>query len=141
MQRVLVVDDHPGTTEALSMLLRLLGHEPHAVHRGADALTAARTVDPHLVMLDIGLPDITGYEVARVLREERGPRSYLAAATGWGRPGDRERAVAAGFDNHVTKPYDIRTIRELLRLSEAKFASCSDSVKPNAERAASPHRG
>jgi CheY-like chemotaxis protein len=133
MLRVLVVDDHPGTTEALSLLLRLLGHEAHAVHSGADALTAARTIDPHLVMLDISLPDITGYEVARALREERGTRSYLAAATGWGRPGDRERAVAAGFDNHVTKPYDIHAIRELLRLSaDAAIQRSSQQPSPQA---------
>jgi CheY-like chemotaxis protein len=119
MQRVLVVDDHPGTTEALEMLLRLLGHEPHAVHLGADALAAARKLDPHLVMLDIGLPDICGYDVARKLRGERGKRSFLAAATGWGRPLDRARAAAAGFDKHLTKPFDLAAIREVLRLSAA----------------------
>lgn len=101
------------------MLLRILGHEPTAVHRGADALTAARALDPHLVMLDIDLPDISGYDVARTLRDERGRRSYLAAATGWGRPSDRERAVAAGFDEHLTKPYDLRAIQRLLMLSAA----------------------
>ena len=119
MQRVLVVDDHPGTTEALEMLLRLLGHEPHAVHLGAHALTAARELDPHLVMLDIQLPDINGYDVARTLRGERGKRTYLAAATGWGRPLDRARAAEAGFDLHLTKPFDLAAIRKLLSLSEA----------------------
>lgn len=101
------------------MLLRILGHEPTAVHRGVDALTAARELDPHLVMLDIDLPDISGYDVARTMRGERGRRSYLAAATGWGRPADRERAVAAGFDQHLTKPYDLSAIRRLLQLSAA----------------------
>lgn len=119
MQRVLVVDDHPGTTEALTMLLRLLGHEPHAVHRGSDALKAARELDPDLIMLDIQLPDIDGYQVARALRDEPGSRAFIAAATGWGRPLDRERARAAGFDRHLTKPVDLAAIRELLRLSEA----------------------
>lgn len=123
MQRVLVVDDHPGTAEALAMLLRLLGHQPHAVHRGADALTAARELDPHLILLDIQLPDIDGYEVAKTLRGERGRRCYLAAATGWGRPSDRARAAAAGFDEHLTKPYDVSAIRRLLRQSEEATAA------------------
>ncbi|HEY5948407.1 MAG TPA: response regulator [Kofleriaceae bacterium] len=116
---MLVVDDHPGTTEAVSLLLRLLGEEPHAVQRGADALAAARELEPDLVMLDIGLPDIDGYEVARTLRHELGHRCYIVAATGWGRPLDRARAAAAGFDQHLTKPYDVNAIRELLRLSAA----------------------
>src|SRR5690606_22356248 len=112
-----VVDDHPGTTEALAMLLHLLGHEAHVVHRGADALVAAAEFDPHLVMLDISLPDMTGYEVARALRSERGRRCYLAATTGWGRPADRKRAAEAGFDRHLTKPFELSALRELLQLS------------------------
>jgi CheY-like chemotaxis protein len=119
VQRVLIVDDHPGTTEALSLLLGLLGHEAHAVHRGADALAAARELDPHLVFLDISLPDIDGYEVARALRNEHGRRSYLVAATGWGRPADRERAAAAGFDSHLTKPFQLPDIRSVLEISAA----------------------
>jgi CheY-like chemotaxis protein len=117
MQRVLVVDDHPGTAEALSMLLQLLGHQPYVVHCGADALVAARSLEPHLVMLDISLPDMTGYDVARLLRDERGRRAYLAAATGWGRSSDRDRATEAGFDWHLTKPFDMAAIHELLRRS------------------------
>jgi CheY-like chemotaxis protein len=119
VQRVLIVDDHPGTTEALAMLLGLLGHQAHAVHRGADALAAAREIDPHLVLLDISLPDINGYDVARALRDEHGRRSYLVAATGWGRPADRVRAQAAGFDSHLTKPFQLAELRELLQLSAA----------------------
>lgn len=99
------------------MLLHLLGHEPHVVHRGADALVAAAEIDPHLIMLDISLPDMTGYEVARALRSERGSRCFLAATTGWGRPADRERTAAAGFDRHLTKPFAMAALRELLRLS------------------------
>lgn len=101
------------------MLLCLLGHEPHAVHRGADALTAAREIDPDLVLLDIGLPDISGYDVARALRDVQGSRSYLVAATGWGRPADRARAAAAGFDSHLTKPFDMPKLRAVLELSSA----------------------
>ena len=119
VQRVLIVDDHPGTTEALEMLLGLLGHKAHAVHRGADALPAARELDPHLVLLDISLPDINGYEVARALRDEYGRRTYLVAATGWGRPADRERAAAAGFDSHLTKPFELAELCAMLQLSAA----------------------
>lgn len=127
MQRVLVVDDHPGTTEALSMLLHLLGHQPSVVHCGADALIAARSLDPHLVMLDISLPDMTGYDVARALRDERGRRSFIAAATGWGRSSDRERTAQAGFDWHLTKPFDLSAILDLLRRSARVVATLGHS--------------
>jgi CheY-like chemotaxis protein len=121
VQRVLVVDDHPGTVEALSILLRLWGHEAHGVKCGAEALAATRELDPHLVLLDLALPDISGYEVARALREVPGRRRVLAAATGFGRPCDVARTAAAGFDLHLTKPFDMERLRAALRLSaEAK---------------------
>src|SRR5687767_2209664 len=107
MLRVLLVDDHPGTTDALATLLQMLGHETHAVARGAEALAAARELDPDLIMLDISLPDMSGLEVARKLRAECGRRSYIAATTAWGRPCDRERTAEAGFDVHMTKPFEL----------------------------------
>jgi CheY-like chemotaxis protein len=118
-QRVLVVDDHPDTSEVLSILFQLLGHETRAVTRGSDALLATREFDPDLVVLDIGLPDISGYDVARALKSDHA-RPYLAAATGWGREQDRQRAHEAGFDHHVTKPLDLSTVMELLQLSDSQ---------------------
>jgi CheY-like chemotaxis protein len=119
--RVLVVDDHPDTTEVISILFRMLGHETRAVLRGRHALTATREFDPDLVVLDLGLPDISGYEVARALKKDGRPR-YLAATTGWGREHDRVRAREAGFDHHLTKPIDLSKVRQLLRLADSQRA-------------------
>jgi two-component system CheB/CheR fusion protein len=117
----LVVDDHPGTIEALAILLRLMGHEPHTASSGAAAIAAARDVDPHLVLLDIALPDMSGYDVARELRREtRARRYFLAAATGYGRPCDLARAAEAGFDIHLTKPFELARLRAVLERSAAR---------------------
>ena len=122
-QRVLVVDDHPDTTEVLSQLFRLLGHETFAVQRGHDALEVVRGFDPDLVVLDITLPDISGYDVARALKQQCGRVRYLAAATGWGREKDRILAHEAGFNYHLTKPFDISQLRQLLQLSASYHAA------------------
>lgn len=102
--RVLVVDDYPGAAEISCTLLRLMGHEPLAATSGQDALDKARTFDPHVVVLDLGLPDLNGYEVARELRKQQMRRPYIAAVTGWGTTEDRVRSLAAGIDMHIIKP-------------------------------------
>lgn len=103
-RRVLVVDDHPDSAEASCMLLTLLGHEACAVTNGMQALAEVERSHPDVVICDIDLPDISGYEIARRLRSRHGTELYLAALTGWSQPMDRERAFAAGFDQHLIKP-------------------------------------
>jgi CheY-like chemotaxis protein len=86
------------------MLLTLLGHQARAVTTGKQALVEVERWQPDIVICDIGLPDISGYEIARTIRSRHGTRMYLAALTGWAQPVDRVRAFAAGFDQHLVKP-------------------------------------
>jgi two-component system CheB/CheR fusion protein len=114
-RRVLVVDDNVDTSESLAQLIRLAGHEVTTAANGAAGLEKARSFHPDVVLLDIGLPGMDGYEVARRLREQSRPCApLLVAVTGYGQPEDCRRAAAAGFDRHVVKPVDWSTIAELL---------------------------
>jgi DNA-binding response OmpR family regulator len=116
--RVLIVDDHPDTAEILSVMFTLLGHETRSAPRGREALRTARTFDPTLVMLDIGLPDISGYEVINALRAAaHGKDRYIVAVTGWARQEDIEKSRRAGFDAHFVKPINLGTIRDILRVT------------------------
>ena len=122
--RVLVVDDYPDSAETASMLLMLYGHECRTATTGKSALDQAAAFDPDIVILDIGLPDMSGYEVARALRARPGGNwLYLAAVTGWGQPQDREQAFAAGFDQHVVKPTNSAKVLEILRLAADRAAA------------------
>jgi signal transduction histidine kinase/FixJ family two-component response regulator len=113
--RVLVVEDNPDASDALYMLLELLGHTVRVVRDGPAALDAVRTAVPDVALVDIGLPGMDGYEVARRARPLAEPgRMTLVALTGYGRDEDKERALAAGFDYHLTKPVDIDALRALL---------------------------
>jgi len=112
-KRVLIVDDNRDAADSLAMLLRLGHHEVLAVSSGQEALEAVRSFRPDLVLLDIGLPDLDGYEVARRLREA-GYQSTLTALTGFGQAEDRERTRRAGFDHHLVKPVDPRTLQAML---------------------------
>ena len=128
--RVLVVDDHPDTAEVLSVLFQMLGHETRAALRGREALQLAREQDPDLVLLDIGLPDITGYEVVRALRADaRRPDRFIAAMTGLTRPTDISRALTAGFDQHILKPIDIAKIRQVLQAADAYFEQAKQPTR------------
>jgi len=119
--RVLIVDDHPDTAEVLSVIFTMLGHETRSAPRGREALRTARSFDPTLVMLDIGLPDISGYEVVNALRAaNNGGDRYIVAVTGWSRKDDIEKAKQAGFDAHFVKPINIGTIREILRVTQKR---------------------
>ena len=119
--RVLVVDDYPDSAASAAMLLSLFGCDCRIAQTGEQALAEAAAFDPEVVLLDIGLPDINGYEVARVLRERQGSCPlFLAAVTGWGQPQDRVRALAAGFDLHVLKPTDAATIKQILQRAVAQ---------------------
>src|SRR5262245_21574319 len=116
--RVLVVDDYPDAAEATCMLFTRLGHCCRQAISGNGALNEAETFHPDVVLLDIGLPDLSGYEVARVLRQLHGRELYLAALTGWGQPEDRARAIGAGFDQHILKPATAQVLRELIVAAE-----------------------
>jgi DNA-binding response OmpR family regulator len=118
--RVLVVDDYPDAAEATCMLFSRLGHRCRCAISGEHALDEAKTFLPDIVILDIGLPDLSGYEVARALRREHGPAVYLAALTGWGQPEDRQRAIDAGFDQHIVKPATARVLCELIAAAERR---------------------
>jgi CheY-like chemotaxis protein len=112
--RVLVVEDNPDAAATMVMLLEYLGHSVQVAHDGAGALELARAEAPELILVDIGLPDIDGYEVARRIRLEPALRSTrLVALTGWAGEEDRERASAAGFDRYLTKPVAVDALREL----------------------------
>jgi PAS domain S-box-containing protein len=114
-KRVLVVDDHRDAADSLAMLLRLKGHSVRLAYDGPAALVAAIEFDPDLILLDLGMPGMDGYEVARRLRQTPGfERRTLAALTGWGQEGDRRRTRAVGFDRHLVKPVDPAELSALL---------------------------
>jgi CheY-like chemotaxis protein len=114
-RRILVVDDNPDGVETLSRLLRLMGNEVRTAHDGQEALEAAEAFRPDVAVLDIGLPTIDGYEAARRMREQPWGRDMiLVALTGWGQEEDRRRAQEAGFDHHLVKPVNAKTLREAL---------------------------
>ncbi len=118
--RVLVVDDSRDAAESLALLLRAAGHEVSTAYAGPAALEAARAFRPEAVLLDIGLPGMDGYEVARRLRRESGlDRALLVAVTGYGQDEDRRRAHEAGFDHHLVKPADLETLQGILSRAAA----------------------
>jgi two-component system CheB/CheR fusion protein len=106
-RRVLIADDSRDGAETLSMLLEMSGHEVHQAHSGAEALERAKQVRPDVAVLDIGMPELSGYDVAKRIRlEPWGKQMILIALTGWGQENDKRRAEDAGFDHHCTKPAD-----------------------------------
>ena len=117
-RRVLIVDDNEDAANSLAMVLQLSGHETVSVYTAADALEHAAVFKPDVVLLDIGLPGMDGYEVAQRLRELPGLRGIkLVAVTGYGRSDDRLRARDAGFDDHLTKPVEFEVLdRTLARM-------------------------
>jgi len=113
--RVLVVDDNRDSAASLGMLLQMLGAEVQLAHDGRAAVEAYGAGNPAVVVLDIGLPGMDGYEVARTLRARHPDRSpTIIAVTGWGHEGDRQRAREAGIDHHLVKPADIEQLQRLL---------------------------
>jgi two-component system CheB/CheR fusion protein len=111
-----VVEDNRDSAESLSMLLTLAGHEVRVAHDGAAAIATACSYRPQVILLDIGLPGMDGFEAARRLRGEPGlDGTLLVAMTGYGQAQDRQRSKAAGFDRHLTKPVEPGVLYGLLR--------------------------
>ncbi|MGI8672343.1 MAG: response regulator [Luteitalea sp.] len=116
MKRVLVVDDNADSAESLSLLLELMGHEVRTAHDGEQALAEADAFRPELVLMDIGMPRMDGYEAARRLRQSPWAQDVvLVALTGWGQDEDKRRSEAAGFNHHLIKPVDPAALGELLK--------------------------
>jgi two-component system CheB/CheR fusion protein len=114
-RRILVVDDNADAAESLALVLRLWQHEAATAHDGPAALKLAETFRPEVVFLDIGLPRMNGYQVARELRKLRGlEKVLLVAMTGYGQDEDRRRAREAGFDHHLVKPVDMGAVEGIL---------------------------
>jgi PAS domain S-box-containing protein len=125
-RRVLVVDDNEDAANSLAMMLRLEGHEVSTVFSASGALSAADRSKPEIIFLDIGLPQMDGYEVARRLRAQLGsacPR--LIALTGYGQPEDRARARTVGFAAHVTKPIDLQRLQQVLSANSDPAATAT----------------
>lgn len=113
--RVLIVEDNPDAAESLALLLELFGHRVRTVHDGISALDAARANMPDLMLVDIGLPGIDGYEVARRIRRDAALKHLvLVALTGYGQAADKQHAIEAGFDYHLVKPVDPQALRDLV---------------------------
>jgi len=113
-RRVLVVDDNADAAESLGMLLEVRGNDVRIAYDGLEALEAEGAFKPEIVLLDIGMPKMSGYEVARRIRAARGDAVMIVAITGWGQEDDRRRAREAGFDHHFTKPVDYEALLELI---------------------------
>jgi CheY-like chemotaxis protein len=113
-RRVLVVEDNPDQARTLSMLVDLMGHEVRCADTGYAALEAARALRPEVVLLDLGLPGLDGFEVARRLRQEHGAALRIIAVTAYGSDNDRMESRAAGCELHLVKPADPKFIESLL---------------------------
>jgi CheY-like chemotaxis protein len=112
---VLVVDDHEDGAHTLALLVKAAGHEVRKANCGTEALSIAVEFAPTLVLLDIVLPDLNGYEVAKRLRSQKETRNVvIAALTGYGRETDREMAKLAGCNCHITKPIEMNALLDLL---------------------------
>lgn len=113
--RVLVVDDNVDTVLSFSMLLKASGHDVRTAFDGPTAVHTAIEYEPDVVLLDVGLPDLNGYEVASRLRlEPRLGRTVLVAMTGYSQEADRQKALQAGFHHHLVKPADFATLERIL---------------------------
>ena len=128
--RALIVDDNVDAAASLGLLLDLGGHTTYIVHNGPEALKVVAEFKPDVVLLDVGMPGMDGYEVARALRSmpDLG-RPVLVAVTGWGGPEDRLKSKNAGFDEHLTKPVDLTRLAELLANHNARDNSSGCAVR------------
>jgi CheY-like chemotaxis protein len=115
LRRVLVADDNEDASETLALLLRLDGHEVHVAHDGLAAIEMYERLQPEVAILDIGMPGLSGHEVAQRIRAQKSdPPVTLIALTGWGQKADKDRATESGFDFHFTKPVEPTVLSALL---------------------------
>jgi signal transduction histidine kinase/CheY-like chemotaxis protein len=114
-RRIVLVEDNPDVRTLLQLKLRRMGHQVEAVANGESGVEAIKRFRPHLAVVDIGLPGISGYDVARRVRSEDGDGVFLVALSGFGQPEDKQKAIEAGFDEHITKPADAREIENIIR--------------------------
>ena len=113
--KILVVDDNHDSALSLAMMLSIMGHETRTAHDGESAVLMAETFLPEVVLLDIGLPKMNGYEVAQRIREKSwGASMYLIAVTGWGQDEDRQRSSEVGLNLHMVKPVEPSALEKLL---------------------------
>jgi CheY-like chemotaxis protein len=114
--KILIVDDNRDAADSCSTLLELAGHRVQTAYTGVEALRLAATARPHVILADIGLPDLDGYELAQRVRSAPwGRGTVLVAVTGWGQQEDKRRAYDAGFNHHLTKPIDPEIVESLLQ--------------------------
>jgi CheY-like chemotaxis protein len=114
-RRILVADDNVDSANSLGMLLKIIGHDVRTARDGNEALTVAADFRPDVMLLDIGMPGMDGYELARRVREQPwGKSAMLIAVTGWGQDQDRQRSRDAGFDQHLVKPVELEALEKLL---------------------------
>jgi PAS domain S-box-containing protein len=126
--RVLVADDNRDAASTLSLMLEMMGNTVMTAHDGAEALTLAAQFQPRVVLLDIGLPHMNGYDVAQAIRQQPwGAKMVIVAITGWGQAEDRQRSKAAGVDHHMVKPVDPDALMQLLAGLENVSAASSSS--------------
>jgi CheY-like chemotaxis protein len=113
--KILVVDDNHDSALSMSMMLSIMGHDTRTAHDGETAVATAQTFLPDVVLLDIGLPKLNGYEVAQRIREQSwGAAMYLIAVTGWGQDEDRQRSSEVGLNLHMVKPVEPAALEKLL---------------------------
>jgi CheY-like chemotaxis protein len=114
-RRILVVDDSRDSARSMARVLTLLGHEVGTAHDGLEAVEAAEGFRPEVILMDVGMPRLNGYEATRRIRQQPwGRDAIIIALTGWGQTGDRLRSGEAGCDGHLVKPVDIRDLETLL---------------------------
>ena len=119
--KILVVDDNHDSALSLAMMLSIMGHETRTAHDGESAVTSAQSFLPDVVLLDIGLPKLNGYEVAQRIRESSwGTSMFLIAVTGWGQDEDRQRSSEVGLNVHMVKPVEPSALEKLLAELSAK---------------------
>jgi CheY-like chemotaxis protein len=116
-RRILVVDDLKDSAQSLAILLKVLGNEVRTAYDGEEAVRAAEEYRPEVILLDISLPKLNGYEAARRIRERLGNNVVMIALSGWGGEEDRRRSTEAGFNAHMTKPVELDTLQKLLLVS------------------------
>jgi CheY-like chemotaxis protein len=126
--RILVVDDNHDSALSLAMMLSIMGHETRTAHDGESAVASAESFLPEVVLLDIGLPKLNGYEVAQRIRKHAwGASMFLIAVTGWGQDEDRERSSQVGLNVHMVKPVEPAALERLFaELRSAKPAAKSE---------------